>query len=102
VVFLNAPENVFNPDYNPFLATWVIKESTSNAFPQIVIRKDDLNLVWLEPYHPCVEQTCYLGKFRAELTGNTLTSSGFSDMLSFNMNSTLLSGDLRVHVYTKI
>ncbi len=85
VVFVNAPPNLFNEGYNPFLGTWQNGDAVFYGFTQVVIEKDENNLVWAELFTVCIDHNCSLGKVRAELNGQTLSAHHVTDDRSLSM-----------------
>ena len=75
VVLINAPPNLFNEEYNPFLGLWQTDSSGSGSnisFPQMNITRDGNDLVWVELFQGCTEKQCSLAKLRADKLFNKI------------------------------
>lgn len=97
VIVVDTPISVADKDNSPFIGTWKGSEMNT-AYPQIIIRKDDLNRVWLDLYQHCAEPNCHLGKFLAKVENDTLTTRYSFENWSFALTAKIQNGRLFTNI----
>jgi len=105
VVLINAPPNLYNEGYNPFLGLWKTDSSGSGSyisFPQMNITRDGNDLVWVELFQGCTEKQCSLAKLKADKQFNKINVHYTSNDTDISVTLWLSEGQLRSDITGKV
>ena len=104
IIFVNAPSNLYNEGYNPFLGLWQTSSAGTGSFsfPQMNITKDENNLVWVELFQGCTEEQCSLAKLRADKQSNKINIHYSSSDTDISVVLSIQGSQLRADINAKV